>query len=170
MPLVLLLSCLKPAEVPQAAVRAPVLVAAVVESFDSAEVAPPPDDVTERLAEVVGARNLEVRVELDVASFEAKRTTQARLDALAAAGPEAVLLVELAPRFSAQASGRYRWTVETDVTLLPVGRPEAALARSFTVPVHLSYAHEQEPDAAREAAAVVAREVGQIVDAWVTSR
>jgi hypothetical protein len=170
---IFLLACLKPAEVPQASVRASVVTAAVVESFDDAEVATAPDDVLERIAAALAARNLEPAA-ADPASwsaaFASRRTTPARVETLAERGGDAVLLVELAPRFSAQVNGRYRWTVEAAVTLAPTAHPEAALARRFNVPVHLLYAHQQEGEAVSEAAAVLSREVGAVLDEWVSAR
>jgi hypothetical protein len=171
--LILLAACLKPAEVPQASTRASVVTATVVESFDSPEVTGPPDDVLERISGAVAARNLEP-VAADAASwseaFRGRRTTAARLELLAERGGAAVLLVELAPRFSAQVNGRYRWSVEATVTLLPVAHPQSALARELNVPVHLLYAHQQEAEAASEAASVVAREVGAVLNEWVGGR
>ena len=171
--LLFLVACLKPADVPQAATPASVVTATVVESFDAPEVTGPPDDVLERISAAVAARNLEPVV-ADAASwadaFQARRTTAARLEVLSDRGGEAVLLVELAPRFSGQVNGRYRWTVESTITLAPVAHPEATLARELDVPVHLLYAHQREAEAASEAAPVVAREVGALLDAWVTGR
>jgi hypothetical protein len=165
-----LVACIKPAAVPQAATRVSVVTASVVESFDVPEVDGAPAVVVERISDALAARNLEGTA-ADPASwsdaFASRRTTAARLEILADRGGEAVLLVELAPRFSAQVNGRYRWSVQAAVTLLPVAHPEAALARSFTVPVHLLYAHEEEAQAAAEAAPLVAREVGALLNEWL---
>jgi hypothetical protein len=80
---------------------------------------------------------------------------------------QASLSVESSARFSSQINGRYRWTVAVTATLTPTGEPP--LIRTFTVPVHLVYYHDKEREALAEAAPLIARQVGDLLDAWVRS-
>jgi hypothetical protein len=158
----LLSACLRPVPVAQAPDRTQIELAAVLDSFDDQAVTEPPAGLAEVLGPELERRNL-VPVSPDpalVSSFAQIRATDARRAALADK-PTPVLLVECAPRFSAQVNGRYRWSVEVDLSLgeLPT--------RSFTVPVHLLYAHEDEDEAAVEAAPMVARELGRLLDDWL---
>lgn len=163
--LLALAGCLKPAAVPQAPTPVPVAVVAVLESFERPEVAPAPDEALTAFADQVRRRNLEP-VAPDPAGwvepFATLRVTEGRLARL---GPPPVVLIEAAPRFSAQVNGRYRWTVETRVSLATAdGDPTV---RTFEVPVLLIYAHETEAQALVEASPVVAREVGRLLDGWI---
>jgi hypothetical protein len=157
-----LAACLRPVPVPQAPERTEVELATVLDSFDDAAVTEPPKGLSESLSPELEKRNL-VPVGADpavLASFAQIRSTDARRAALSKEVAP-VLLVECAPRFSAQVNGRYRWSVEVDLSLgeLPT--------RSFVVPVHLLYAHEDEDEAAAEAAPMVARELGRLLDDWL---
>jgi hypothetical protein len=157
-----LTACLRPVPVAQAPERTEVELAAVLDSFDDSTVAAPPEALSEVLSPELERRNL-VPVSADpalITSFAQIRATDARRAALSKETAP-VLLVECAPRFSAQVNGRYRWSVEVDLSLgeLPT--------RSFVVPVHLLYAHEDEDEAAAEAAPMVARELGRLLDDWL---
>lgn len=157
-------ACLKPAAPARARTETPVRVAVILESYDEATVALAPEVVQKRVAETLTERNIgPVPIDASAtASFARVRSTEARRTALGTdAGP--VLLLECAPRFSAQVNGRYRWTIDVQATI----GPEHADARRFTVPVHLLYAHEQEEEALVEAAPLLAREVGRLLDDWL---
>lgn len=159
-----LVACLKPSPPIGAASRTPVRVAVVLESYDSPTVEPAPPAVLARLADTFAERNLDP-VAVDptaTAAFGQARSTEARR-ALLETDAAPVLLLECAPRFSAQVNGRYRWTVEVAATI----GPAHADLRQFTVPVHLMYAHEQEEEALTEAAPLVARELGRLLDDWL---
>jgi hypothetical protein len=159
-----LVGCLKPSPPVHAANHAPVRVAVVLESYDTPTVELAPDPVQARIGDTLAARNLEP-APVDAAAvgnFAQARSTEARRGQLETDAVP-VLLVECAPRFSAQVNGRYRWTVEVTASI----GPEHPDARPFTVPVHLLYAHEQEEEAVIEAAPLVAREVGRLVDDWL---
>jgi len=75
------------------------------------------------------------------------------------------LVVESSARFSSQINGRYRWTVAVTATITPTEGPPST--RSFTVPVHLVYYHDKEVEALSEAAPLIARQVGDLLDAWI---
>lgn len=162
--LLALSACLKPSAPLRAGTETPVRVAVILESYDEPAVGPAPDAVRERVAETLTERNIGP-VPIDpsaTASFAQVRSTEARRTALGTdQGP--VLLLECAPRFSAQVNGRYRWTVDVRATI----GPDHADARQFTVPVHLLYAHEQEEEALVEAAPLIARELGRLLDDWL---
>lgn len=157
-----LLGCLKPSPPVQATTRAPIRVAVVLESYDAPTVEPAPSLVVGRIGDTLAERNLDpMPVDpAEVATFERARSTEARRAALETADAVPVLLVECAPRFSAQVNGRYRWTVDVAATI-------GTDVRRFTVPVHLLYAHEQEEEALTEAAPLVAREVARLMDEWL---
>ncbi|MEQ1502597.1 MAG: hypothetical protein ABMB14_10215 [Myxococcota bacterium] len=165
MVVLLLASCLKPAPPTAAASPVPVSVAVVLASYDHPEVTPAPDRVDDAIAAELTRRNL-VPTTVEVGPpFTAARSTDARLTLL----PDgARLLVECAPRFDAQVNGRYRWTVAVDATI-DAGRGSTGASRAFSVPVHLSYDHEREPEALSDAAPIGAREIGRLLDDWVAS-
>lgn len=154
-----LMACIEHKPPVRAAAPVPLDVVVVLESFDRPEVAAAPAPVSARFAAEAAARNLAAEVSDPDPAFAEVRSTDARLQRL---GDGAHLLVECAPRFSAQVNGRYRWTVDVTATIEP---PRAS--RAFTVPVHLLYAHEDEEEALTEAAPVIARQVGEMLDAWV---
>lgn len=164
LPLLSLWACI-PQKPPRAAPDGTQLqLVTVLDSFDAPEVVPIPEKAAEPLQHELERRNLSV-VPADaalVASFSERRTTEARRAALADSATP-TLLVECAPRFSAQVNGRYRWSVEVELSLAELP------TRSLTVPVHLLYAHEDEDEAAAEAAPVVARQVGRLLDDWLVS-
>ncbi len=169
-PLLLLAACLTPKPPAQAPTREPVLVATVLESFDEEALGEVPSDALDRVTKELEARNLEP-VPADagaLSEFTSVRSTDGRVEALVGQVP-VVLLVEAAPRFSAQVNGRYRWSVETTVTLQPGTDPLARKTDSFSVPVHLVYSHEEEPQALSEASPVVARHVARILDEWIAA-
>ena len=62
-----------------------------------------------------------------------------------------LVLVDLTPSFYSQLNGRYRWSVEAKVVLVPLDRPTMGVESAFQVPVFLPYAHLKEA-AALEAA------------------
>ncbi len=155
-----LMACLKAPTPLQAPEALPVTVAAVVDSYDDATTEPATDRVLKPLLEVVSAHGL-VPAEAPVAADA--RSTEDRLAALGAEG--VVVLVELAPRFSSQMTGRYRWTVDARVHLVAPGGEGGE--RTVEVPVFLYYAHEQEQAAAEAAVPVVAREVSALIEDWI---
>jgi len=75
-----------------------------------------------------------------------------------------LLLVETRPVYYSELNGQYRWTVDVSITL---GGASALYSRNFEVPVFLRYHHEREADAVNAASPVVARQVGEMLDAWL---
>lgn len=159
-----MVACIKAPPPVQAPEAVPVTTAVVVESYTDPEVVAAAEPVLGPVREVIAAHGLvpaDASAET-LARFSDLRSTEARMEAL---GDGAVLLVELAPRYSSQMSGRYRWTVDTAIHLRdPSGEVGA---RELEVPVHLIYAHEREPEAAAAAMPVVAREVSAVLDDWI---
>lgn len=147
---------------------APLSVLPIMESVDDGAVAAAPPALARALASAVEARGLSpetVGIEPLLVGMAAHRDTAGRL-ALADDGIDGpLLLVESRVAFYSQISGRYRWVVEVHATIAP-GGPTA----SFEVPVFLQHHHEVEDAALAEAAPVIARRVGQVLDAWVSSR
>ncbi|MCB9690103.1 MAG: hypothetical protein H6735_33990 [Alphaproteobacteria bacterium] len=158
------LACIKAPPPVVAPEPLPVTVAAVVESYTERTVAPGAAEVIDPLHEVLSAHGLQPAdaSAATVERFTDLRSTDARLEAL---GDGVVLLVELAPRYSSQMSGRYRWTVDTAIHLQSPEGPEGV--RELEVPVHLIYAHQKEEEAAAAAMPVVAREVSAVLDDWL---
>jgi hypothetical protein len=97
-----------------------------------------------------------------VDAFAARRDTSRRLEYLAP--DHLTLLTETEVAFYSQLSGRYRWTVTVHLTLAP-----SQLSDTFEVPVFLDYSHEREPAALEAAAPVIARHVGQLMDAYLAA-
>ncbi len=80
---------------------------------------------------------------------------------------DALLLVDLQPRYFGFFSGRYRWSVTVGVTLRDLSRPDHVVTDSFEVPALLTWDHERE-DAAIEAASVVIRKrIEDRVEDWL---
>lgn len=166
--------CIKKAPLPQDA-GTTVLVATVLGSTEDDSVGPLPAAAVERLLEELSARNLTPRPAPDVlyGAFDKVRATSARFEALEAhaADGEGVLLVECDARFSTQVNGRFRWNVEGQATIAVKGANEdGILVEPFDVPVHLVYYHQRETEAAADAAPVVARQLGRLLDGFVESR
>lgn len=125
--------------------------------------------LTRRVEQTLTARDLvpqPVGPEQFAEPFRARRTPQQRLDWLAQAQPEAPLLVlvEAEVEYYSQISGRFRWTVNVRVSVMPRGQPEQLVQSEFSVPVALQFQHEREPEALEEAAPVVERQVAQALD------
>jgi hypothetical protein len=155
--------CLKSTPPVAAPTAVPVRVAVVLESFDDTDIEGAPASVVEQITAELHKRNLVPQVVPVDPSFATVRSTEGRLDRLE--GDGVGLLVECAPRFSAQVNGRYRWSVQVEATL-DDGRADE-VRRSFKVPVHLIYDHQEEAAALAEAAPIVARQVGLLLDEWI---
>ena len=164
--LLALAGCLKPTPPPKAVPGTALQIASVLDSFDNPAVAALPEPLDEALRKELAARDIALVAapESLIATYAERRATEARLASLGADPARPALLVECAPRFSDQVGGRYHWSVEVSLSIS--GGP----ARSFSVPVHLLYAHEDEDDAAAAAGPVIARRLGQLLDEWVSSR
>ncbi len=160
--------CFRGRSVPPAAQPVPVAVAVVLASVDDGSAAVVPAGVIDRLGDEVTKRNL-VPEAIDAEAVATQRTTGDRLGLLAegAAAESLLLLVESQARFSSQINGRYRWTVDVDLSLARADALEEQRGAHLAVPVHLVYYHERAPEALSGAAPVIAREVGHLLDDWV---
>ncbi len=152
-------ACLKPVPVPQAPQPTDIAVVYALGSFDSAEVAPLPDPVQERVQAELEARNLVPAILPAPDSFATMRDPAARLASVSGATAP-VLLVSCDPHFDTQVNGRFRWTVPCDVG---IGVVQGHVKPS----AHLVYYHQQEADAVLEVQTQVAREVGRVLDQWL---
>lgn len=111
-----------------------------------------PDDVVRRVEAELRERNLVPKViagpELEAlrARVQSARTTEARLEALAAAAPDApwVLLIEARAVFFSQLAGRYRWDVDVRATMARRDDRDHAQASTVGVAAFLQYEHERE--------------------------
>jgi len=160
-PLLLVVACLK-STVAQAPRPIPMDVIATL-NLEHAE--PAPSAVAERLAAEIARRGLvPTAVDGDPSDPGPDGAPDEGTDANSG---RASLRVESTARFSSQINGRYRWTVSVTATVAPVeGLPTA---RSFTVPVHLVYYHDKETEALVEAAPLIARQVGELLDDWISA-
>lgn len=151
-------ACLKSAGPVAAPTPLDVRVVPLVASYADATVSPAGDALVDELVDEVAAHALRPAPVTELGAVAAARDTDARLAAL---GDGPVVLVEIAPRYSSQMAGRYRWTVDVALSLQGLGEPER---RTFTVPVALVYDHEREQAAADAAAAAIARELREVLD------
>lgn len=164
--------CLRPTPVIPSSEPVPVIVATVLESLDTIAVEQAPDAVVARLVDEITQRNLAPiapgREALE--TFATIRSTTGRLERLAAdADAPALVLIESTPRFSAQVNGRYRWSVDSRISIAPSALTSLAATESFTVPALLIYSHQAEPEALAEASPVVARQLARMLDEWIAS-
>lgn len=166
MVLIALLGCLGHAP-PVKAPRALELgVVGVVDSVREEQVEGAPVALTaaiERQARLRGLSPTLADVSALLPAFQRQRDSHARAAAVPLSG-DATLIVETTPAFYSEMNGKYRWTVAVTLTLLPTDRVER-----FDVPVFLQYHHEREQAAVAAATPVVARRVGQLLDAWLSA-
>ncbi|MCB9677112.1 MAG: hypothetical protein H6737_18490 [Alphaproteobacteria bacterium] len=159
----LLAGCPKPTTL-QAPAPVPVRVGSVLESATEGPVEADTTALDAIVAEIE-ARNL-TPVAVEVSGPHRKR-----LEMLAqGASGGVILLVESTARYSTQMNGRYRWTVEVEAKLADPEALDEAAVESFTVPVHLLYAHERENDALIAATPSIARRVGALLDDWIRAQ
>lgn len=164
--------CLKPQPVVTAVEPVSVAVATVLESVEQAWVVEAPDEVVERINDELTLRNLApVAPGAEALStFSSIRSTSGRLEQIAAAtDAPALVLIEATPRFSAQVNGRYRWSVQTRISIAPSALTSLTSTESFTIPAHLIYSHQAEAEALAEVSPVVARDLGRMLDEWIHS-
>lgn len=170
--LLLALGCGPKTPVEAATTPIPVDVALVASPMGSTE----PRDAPERLAESVDAllteRNLVPR-RIPASEWGAEFADRRLLDQRAAwlaerpGHGDAVLLVDLEPRYFGFFSGRYRWSVTVGLTLRDLTRPDHVVTDTFEVPALLTWDHERE-DAAIEAASVLIRKrIEDRVEDWL---
>jgi hypothetical protein len=149
------------------AARAPALdaqgkaveVVGVLDSYEAVDAASLPEPVAARILEALGERNFAPGTVEGLPAGTGK-TTALRIEALGEGS--LTLLVETNARFYSQLGGRYRWVVHVDATLFGAGRPRET--ESFDVPVFLRFDHEREEAAVVQAAPIIGRRVGTLVD------
>ena len=102
-------------------------------------------------------------------AFAGTRTTQARLQALAAhaSGAPAVLLIETKVVFDSVLDTKYRWTVYVKTTLSKSSNPGSPISQQASYPVFLDFDHEREPEALNAAAPQMTEQVARIADDYV---
>ena len=145
--LVWLAGCIKAPAVQQSLRPVPVaMTATLVSSEQPGDLAVPPQ-VQERLTDEVTRRGLV---------------------AVGPSGDPAQLLqMEISARFSTQVNGRYRWNVDAALSLTDAEDPAVVRTTSASVPVALVYSHQDATDALEEAAPLIARQLGAMLDAWI---
>lgn len=152
----------------KAAKPTPTALAGVLRKLESGEFVGLPETLTADLGAVLSARNLvqQAPVADALAAFGARRATPQRLEWLAEQSPgaELLVLVETEVAFYSQLNGRFRWTVNVVATACPPTELATAVSSSFSVPVFLQFHHEREVEALTEAASVVSRQVGFLLD------
>lgn len=169
MVLVALIACMKHAPLAVDGAGGAVNVIAVVDAVGTAPTSDAPQTLDTAVSAALSLRNLAPKV-LSTDEWQSvlggAKSTEQRETALGKLDPTAVgVLVELAPAFYSELSGQYRWTVDVKLSLAV---PDAnTFDASFSVPVFLRYAHESEADAVANAAPVISRRLGEMVDIWL---
>lgn len=149
-----------------------VVVVAAVSYPDQPEITGVPDDVAAVIVDVVQAHNLQpdLLAEADFAEvFAAKRRTLHRIGYLSDhhSGADLLLLVETQPRYFSLLSGRYRWTVDATLTLVPPGDTDEAVTTEVSFPIFMEFHHEQEEEVLLAAAPVLERHLGHLLDEYL---
>ncbi len=168
----LMLGCLTRQDVVRAPQATPTVVAPVMGYVDKRAVEAAPEGLTEAVLTELEKRNLPptvVGADRWGESFETRRTTSHRLEALtdAAGAAHLVVLVETEASYFSQMNGRYRWTVDVVASVAPSDAPDQALTHELSVPVFLDFYHQREPEAVAAGAAVIGRHVGSLLDAYL---
>lgn len=169
MVLVALLACIKHLPPTVDGGGRAVSVVAVVDNVGDAPTADAPESLDTAVAAALSARKLSPNVlsaEAWQTALGPARGTEQREAALAASSPgQPSVLVELTPAFYSELSGQYRWTVGVKMSLTV---PDSnTFDASFSVPVFLRYAHEGASEAVANAAPVISRRLGEMVDIWL---
>lgn len=158
------------------AVKAPVpmdaAVVGVLDPQDGGAVTGLPDRVTDRIGRALQARDLtptQVETAVLAEAFGSRRVTKQRMAWLAEGNVSAplVVLIEAEALYYSQIEGRNRWTVDVTATVADPNAPEGGLTSSFEVPVILQFVHEKEPRALEEAAPIIERQVGHLLDQYL---
>ena len=158
----LLVACVKPPEVHQAAQPTDVAVVYALGSYRSDAIRPMPDSVQEEVQAELEARNLRPAILPAPEAFATVRVPVDRLS-LVSGATAPVLLVSCDPRYDTQVNERFRWTVPCDVAL-------GAERVHFEPSAHLVYYHQDEADAVAEVHALIARQVARVLDRWLVSQ
>jgi hypothetical protein len=169
-PLVLA-SCIKAAPPVQAPQPWTVAIVTVLEAAERDTLAGAPETLTEALQRAADDRALNAVVQSPdswLKTFTAKRTTEQRVEAVAeSARTDLLLVVETDARWYSQIAGRFRWTVDVDVTFGRSDQAAAAARQHFEVPVALLFDHQRESEAVAEATPIIERRVTELMDTWL---
>lgn len=165
-------SCIPKDKGIQAPTPLDVVVVAAVSYPDQPEITGVPDAVAAAILEVIQGHNLqpEVLAEADFAEvFATKRRTLHRVGYLSEhhAGVDLLLLVEAQPRYFSLLSGRYRWTVDATLSLVPPGHPDEAVTTEVRFPIFMEFHHQQEDEVLEAAAPVLERHLGHLLDEYL---
>ena len=163
--------CVKQAQPVQAPSPWTVAVVAVLEAAESGELQVAPAGLTDALQAETNRRALNAVVPESASwmeTFEARRTTEQRVVHVAeTANTDLLLVVETEPRWYSQIAGRFRWTVDVDVSFGRSADPNGAVHQHFEVPVTLLFDHQREPEAVAEATSIIDRRVAALLDQWL---
>ena len=164
-----LAACIKTAAPVQAPTSQPVGVAVVLSLVDEAALQEAPEAFSAKVHELLSARNLPPKaIGGFLEPFRQKRATPHRIAYLLerADGLQHVLLLEARVAYYSQMNGRFRWTVDIDLTMAPVDGREP-MSDTFSIPVFLDHFHEREEAALQAAAPMLDRKLGALLDRWV---
>ena len=163
--------CVKQAPAVQSPQPWTVAVVAVLEAAEEGTLAGAPDDLVDAMREQADARALNaVVVEPDtwLETFRAKRTTEQRVTAVSeSARTDLLLLVETDARWYSQIAGRFRWTVDVDLSFGKADDVAGVSHQHFEVPVALLFDHQREDEAVAAAGPIIERRVGELMDTWL---
>ena len=169
MSLLLLAGCIKSRPPVMAPSSVDVAATVSLKTADSAHGAAVPEGMTATLRDVLSVRRLNLRPVTAPPDFSGRTSTPHRLTWLAAHNEASplLLLIELSARRYDNLGGRYRWVVDVQLTLAPQSDPARAQTDRFTVPVHLSHAHEDATDAAQASLPTIRRRLARAVDGYL---
>jgi hypothetical protein len=80
-----------------------------------------------------------------------------------------ILLIQTRTEYFSQLSGRYRWTVYAELSLANPDDLSRSIHRSVEIPVFMQFHHEQDSAVLEEASPTLARELGDMLEAWLRS-
>lgn len=160
----LLAGCVLRTPIVKAPGPAPVSLSTVHDHYEDRSVSALPEALVARLQELLAERGLQPSV-VSEQGFATHRSTANRLDLLP--DDELVLLVEAEAEYISQLNGRMRWQVEATLSLDP---PDAEpISSELSVTVFLLFMHQDADDAILDAAPVIERHVGYMLDEYFTS-
>lgn len=167
-----LTACIKQPGVVKAPSPMDAAVVGVLDPQDGGPVVGLPDRVTDRVSRALTLRGLTpapLATPRLVEAFGSRRVTKQRVAWLADGNTAAplVVLIEAEALYYSQIEGRNRWTVNVTATVADPDAPETGLTSSFEVPVILQFVHEKEPRALEEAAPIIERQVGHLLDQYL---
>jgi hypothetical protein len=167
-----LAGCLKGPPVVKAPQPTDTTVVGVLDPQEAGDVSALPERVHERIGRALAVRDLTpkpVALATFADAFKARQVTAQRLGWLGDnhGESELLVLVEADAVYYSQIEGRNRWTVHVSATVGAPGRLDEALTSTFDVPVILQFVHEKEDRALEEAAPLIERQVGNLLDQYL---